>query len=485
MLWYFWLILLFAMFAFAQLMKYLFNAKLYYFLISMVSNEKSVRILNKIKHDKFWKWISKFGIFLGFGLFGIFAWYWKDLKQKKDKTISKILFYSAIILIVGFLLGNFGVLEKSIIYYIVNVIVFFLFGFAGFGILLLLYQAIIIIKAFILGRPSCPGVAPVIPGLKIPGTDFEIPFFEGWIALFLIMIVHELAHGILARKINVKVKSFGLLLLGFFPIGAFTEPDEQELKNAKPKDALLVYSAGPIINLLFAIIVFVLVFGITLLSAGYVAQIQSQSTDGIYLTELSQYSGLCNLGVKSENYFALDSLFLQLDTNKELFFKNYSVKIIEFDGNVINNKIDFTKALSNAIDTNKSSVNLSILVQDENKTKDIVHNLELKLNNDNTLGVKVVEAQKENYDFSFWYLLLVFIITTLQWTYLLSFMVGFFNFVPVKFLDGGQILSLLMIQFFPSKLSEKKQKRIIKITYWIIGILLLILIAINALPLFI
>lgn len=482
--WYYWLILLIAMFVFAQLMRFLFKAKVYYFLISMVSNEKSVKVLDKIKNDKFWLWISKLGIFLGFGFFGILAWYWKDLKQKKNKTITKVVFYSLIILIIGLLLGNFGVLEKSIVYYIVNVIVFFFFGFAGFGILLLLYQAIIIIKAFILGRPSCPGVAPVIPGLKVPGTDFKIPFFEGWLALIMIMVVHELAHGILARKIGVKVKSFGLLLLGFFPIGAFTEPDEQELKNAKPKDALLVYAAGPVINLLFALLVFILVFAIGIISAGYISQVQLQSTDGVYLTEFSQYSGLCNLGVKSENYNALDPLFLQLDTNKELFYQSYTLKIVEFDGNKINNRLDFTKSLSNAIDNNQSNVNLSLLIQDANKTKDIVHSLDLKLNSDNTLGVKVVESQKENYDFSFWYLLLTFILTTLTWTYLLSFMVGFFNFVPVKLLDGGQMLSLLLMEMFPKYMKTETKLKTIKIVYWTIGILLLILIAINILPIF-
>jgi membrane-associated protease RseP (regulator of RpoE activity) len=484
MQWYYWLILLIAMFAFAQLMRILFKAKVYYFLISMVSNEKSAKVLDKIKNDKFWLWISKIGIFLGFGLFGILAWYWKDLKQKKNKALTKVILYSIFILIIGFFLGNFGVLEKSIVYYIVNVIVFFLFGFAGFGILLLLYQAIIIIKAYFLGRPSCPGVAPVIPGIKIPGTDFKIPFFEGWIALILIMVVHELAHGILARKIKVKVKSFGLLLLGFFPIGAFTEPDEKQLKEAKPKDALLVYAAGPVINLLFALIIFIIVFAIGIISAGYVSQIQLQSTDGVYLTDLSQYTGLCNLGVKSENYDALIPLYLQLDTNKELFFQNYTAKIIEFDNNKINNKLDFTKALSNAIDNNKASVNFSIFVQDENKTKSFVHNFDLKVNSDNTLGVKVIESQKDDYNFSFWYLLLTFILTTLTWTYLLSFMVGFFNFVPVKLLDGGQMLSLLMIQFFTNKMSEKKQNKVIRITYWTIGILLLLLIAINILPIF-
>ncbi len=484
MVWYFWVLLLVAMLVFAQLMRIFFKAKLYYFLISMISNTKSVKILDKIKNDKFWKWISKFGIFLGFGFFGILSWYWKDLKQKKKFARYHVLFYSAIILIIGLIFGNFGMIQKSTLSYTINVAIFFLFGFAGFGILLLGYQAFLIIKGYFLGRTSCPGVAPVIPGMTIPGTDFKIPFFEGWLALLIIMVVHELAHGILARKIKVKVKSFGIMLLGFFPIGAFTEPDEEELKNAKPKDSLLVFSAGPTINLFFALLVFILMLGLGFLFAGYISNIQQNSTDGMYLVEMSQYSGLCNLGVESKNLNALTPLYMQLDTNKDFFFKNYSARIIALDGNLVTNRLDFTKTLVNVIDNNKKTVNVSILVQDTNKTKSIDHNFILQINSDDSLGIKTVEAQKVDYDYGFWYLFLVFILTTMQWTYLLSFMVGLFNYIPIKPLDGGSMFPLMLTQFFPSTMKKEKQHKVIRIIAWtIIGIFLLFLV-INALPLF-
>ena len=43
--------------------------------------------------------------------------------------------------------------------------------------------------------------------LLIPGLNEYIPFVWGWIALFVTMLVHEFAHGILSRVENVKAIS--------------------------------------------------------------------------------------------------------------------------------------------------------------------------------------------------------------------------------------------------------------------------------------
>jgi len=47
--------------------------------------------------------------------------------------------------------------------------------------------------------------------LLIPGLNEYIPFVWGWIALFVTMVVHEFAHGILARVEGVRVKSMGIV----------------------------------------------------------------------------------------------------------------------------------------------------------------------------------------------------------------------------------------------------------------------------------
>ena len=48
--------------------------------------------------------------------------------------------------------------------------------------------------------------------LLIPGINQFIPLIA-WIGLFITLLVHEFAHGILARVEDIKVKSMGLALL--------------------------------------------------------------------------------------------------------------------------------------------------------------------------------------------------------------------------------------------------------------------------------
>ncbi len=93
--------------------------------------------------------------------------------------------------------------------------------------------------------------------LAIPGLNPMIPFWFGIIGLAIAIIVHEFAHGILSRVANIKVRSLGLLLC-VIPIGAFVEPDEEELLSAKRRHRTRVFAVGPwtnvVVGLIFAAI---------------------------------------------------------------------------------------------------------------------------------------------------------------------------------------------------------------------------------------
>jgi len=104
--------------------------------------------------------------------------------------------------------------------------------------------------------------------LLIPGLNEYIPFVWGWIALFVTMVVHEFAHGILARVEGVRVKSMGIVALLIAPIAAFVEPDEEELFGTKDKPPLVsksarirILSAGVISNFMVAMVAMALFFG--------------------------------------------------------------------------------------------------------------------------------------------------------------------------------------------------------------------------------
>lgn len=104
--------------------------------------------------------------------------------------------------------------------------------------------------------------------LLIPGLNEYIPFVWGWIALFVTMVVHEFAHGILSRVEGVRVKSMGIVTVFFAPIAAFVEPDEEELFGTKDKAPTVskgarirILSAGVISNFIVAAVAMALFFG--------------------------------------------------------------------------------------------------------------------------------------------------------------------------------------------------------------------------------
>ena len=96
-------------------------------------------------------------------------------------------------------------------------------------------------------RSELPGpeVALVLPGIN-PILPLE---YLGFILLGLIIaiMVHEFSHGILALVDKIKVKSLGILYL-IVPIGAFCEPDDDEVKKARILSRLRIYAAGPTAN---------------------------------------------------------------------------------------------------------------------------------------------------------------------------------------------------------------------------------------------
>ena len=75
----------------------------------------------------------------------------------------------------------------------------------------------------------------------LPGINPMLPIVYGWIAIVLAIVVHEGAHGVIARNVGLKVKSSGLLFFLIVPIGAFVDVDEEQIKKAKPKHSLKLW----------------------------------------------------------------------------------------------------------------------------------------------------------------------------------------------------------------------------------------------------
>src|SRR3989442_14219361 len=71
------------------------------------------------------------------------------------------------------------------------------------------------------------------------------------LGLSVAIILHEFSHGILSRVANIKIRSLGLIFL-IFPIGAFVEPDEDELRALPRRERGRLYAVGPATNVLLA-----------------------------------------------------------------------------------------------------------------------------------------------------------------------------------------------------------------------------------------
>lgn len=115
-------------------------------------------------------------------------------------------------------------------------------------------------------HPEAPaGVTPILPGVRVPGSSVHLPLWYGIVAIFVIATIHEGAHGIVAAAHGLKIRSTGFFFMG--PLfGAFVEPDEKKLKKAPTSVQHAVFTAGPMANILLALLALGLM--LSLLSLG-------------------------------------------------------------------------------------------------------------------------------------------------------------------------------------------------------------------------
>jgi len=110
--------------------------------------------------------------------------------------------------------------------------------------------------------------------VAIPGINPIIPLGWGVVAFVVCLVIHELGHGIQARAHGMRVKSFGLLMAGPLPLGAFAEPEYNELVNSPRRERQRMFAAGPATNIFAALILMILL--------GQVAGQFVSETDGVH-----------------------------------------------------------------------------------------------------------------------------------------------------------------------------------------------------------
>jgi len=154
-----------------------------------------------------------------------------------------------------------------------------------FGVILMIIAAALATAA----APSQQEVLPASDLLLIPGVTSFVPLKWPLIALIIALIIHEYSHGLQARAHGMQVRSFGLLLAGLLPVGAFAEPEYEEMSRAPRRERMRLYAAGPSINLLATLVVLVL---LSATANGFVAENPGVHATGIIKETGAEEAGL-------------------------------------------------------------------------------------------------------------------------------------------------------------------------------------------------
>ncbi|MDR1954746.1 MAG: site-2 protease family protein, partial [Candidatus Methanoplasma sp.] len=150
------------------------------------------------------------------------------------------------------------------------------FGILSIAISFVLMLFIILIIAVgvinLTSNLTSPGIG-IEYALAIPGLNPLLPIWYGWLGLIVAMVVHELAHGMQTRANDMRVDSTGVLY-GVVPLGAFVEPNEEDIKNSTRRAKLDLYSAGVSTNFIAAAAAF---FIFAVLMLGNVSSVYGDS----------------------------------------------------------------------------------------------------------------------------------------------------------------------------------------------------------------
>ncbi|MCK5868412.1 MAG: site-2 protease family protein, partial [Candidatus Thalassarchaeum sp.] len=136
-------------------------------------------------------------------------------------------------------------------------------GFGEMSIWLCLFVMLGVVALLVLTAISTAMAPPeeYLPAsdlLLIPGVNSFVPFWWPVLALVFALVIHEYSHGIQARAHGMRVSSFGLLLAGPVPIGAFAEPQMHEMIRAPRRERMRLYAAGPSINIIATYVILIL-----------------------------------------------------------------------------------------------------------------------------------------------------------------------------------------------------------------------------------
>jgi membrane-associated protease RseP (regulator of RpoE activity) len=363
---------------------------------------------------------------------------------------------------------------------------------------------------------NLPPIAPLIPYFpKLFNLESVFPplyFTYFLVAIAVVTISHEFAHGLFAKLWNIKVKTTGLAFFGPF-FGAFVEPDEKKMAKAPKKHQLSILAAGTFANVvmfvLFGLILwlfFVLSFtpsGVifnayaqNVINVSDITHIGNITVSSIALIPSVATEGLNQITADGKHYFVPKEVLTNdvLNNNEQIVVfddapairENLVGAITSINGKEIRTQED----LSNVLNSLRPNQTITITTIDAEKQ---AHSYELKLGDKNGhayLGVGFYNLEGEGLrgliakgiakvkDPNVYYTpswdgdFAQFIYDMLWWVVMINILVALMNMLPVSILDGGRFFYLTILGLTAS---AKWAKRIYNLMGWFILLLLAIM----------
>ena len=289
---------------------------------------------------------------------------------------------------------------------------------------------------------------PIVPGVTVTSWEHIFAFL---LAIPIVLVVHEGAHGIVATLEKIKIKTGGFaVFIALF--AGFVEPDEEEFDNAKKVSKLRVIGAGATANVIFAFVLgailitnpmFAMIFtsvpgGEPLLGLFY------ESPEGVMVMSVIEGGGAEQAGIHANDII----------TNVD------SVRIISFiDLQKVDLKPGQTVDVTILRDGQEITFPVSIMASPDDPEQGLI-GIMRDGGNDFKPIYNYIEWDLSNQIVGYVSLFLV-------WLWVISFFIGILNMLPLPILDGGKFIHSIIYK----KISEKSVNSIMIAIYAVTFIL--------------
>ncbi len=354
------------------------------------------------------------------------------LKNRKNLTLQKIIFP---LLYAVLWRTKFGLkfMDKVANKYkeFIKLVGYCFIGFGFYGMVLISINFIsLLFKLIITPKEASQGISLVLPLTNIPGIGY-LSFWHFLISIFVIVLIHEFAHGIMARAHNVPIKSSGIgifsLVVPIFPV-AFVEPDEKKLEKEDDVVQYSVFAAGPMINISLAFII--------LLALPYVVN----PLESAPFEETITYPIGMSYTELTANYSAEKQGMLP----GEIINKVNGKETLEYES-FVNELSGVKPGQTITINTLNNTYTLTTMADPNNPSKGLI-GIGGKFQNERRIK-KEFENIKAPY---YWVKGLI------RWLFLLNFFIGLINLLPLMITDGGRMLKVALNKLIINKKKANK-----------------------------